>query len=165
MKIDINADLIVTLEGCDAYSVVERGVMRCYWTAKMAICCDGMPVNTYGDPCYQSQTAYYNGGKFVNADYVPYIVVPPQVRNGVEPVVMGCQGVIINLKNGRSTPAMVGDEGPSDKIGEASCEAARRVGLSGDPNNGGTSDHVILYIIWPGIAAHVDGKVWPLQPS
>ena len=159
------ANEIVTLEGCTAYWIERFGAFRCYWTAKMAICCDGSGGNPSDDPCYQPETAYWNNGNFVNPYEVPYIVVPPQVRYGVDPVVMGCQGVIINLENGLSTPAMVGDEGPDDKIGEASVEAAKRVGLSGDPNDGGTSEHTILYIIWPGVEAVVDGKTWALQPS
>ena len=131
----------------------------------MAVCCDGMPVNEYDDEHWQKGTAYWNNGNFIDADKVPYIVVPPLIVEAVDPVVLGCQGCIVNLKNGLSTPAGTFEVGPDEKLGEASCEAAERVGLSRNPNNGGTDEHIILYAIWPGIAAQVDGITYKLQPS
>jgi hypothetical protein len=165
MLAQLTRTLIGTLEGCPIYAVEKFGVLRVEWVAKLAVCCDGMADNTYNDPYYQRGTAYYNGGKYVDADVVPYIVVPPLIIEGVEPVVKGCQGCIVNLKNGLSTPAGVFEVGPDDKIGEASCEAAERVGLDRNPNHGGTDEKIILYAIWPGVAALVDGITYKLQPS
>jgi hypothetical protein len=156
---------IGSLENCPIYAVEKFGVLRVEWVAKLAVCNDGSGGNPEDDPCHQAQTAYYNGGKFLNPYEVPYIVVPPMIIEGVGPVVLGCQGVIVNLKNGQSTPAICGEIGPDDKLGEASCEAAGRLGLSSSPNNGGTDELVILYAIWPGIAAVVDGTSYKLQPS
>lgn len=156
---------IGSLEGCPIYAVEKFGVLRIEWVAKFAVCNDGSGGNPDNDPCHQSQTAYYNGGKFLNPYEVPYIVVPPLIIEGVEPVVLGCQGCIVNLKNGQSTPAICGEVGPDEKLGEASCEAAGRLGLSASPNSGGTDEHIILYAIWPGIAAVVDGTEYKLQPS
>jgi hypothetical protein len=156
---------IGTLEDCPIYAVSKFGVLRVEWVAKMAVCCDGMPVNEYEDPHWQKGTAYWNNGKFINADFVPYIVVPPLIIEGVDPVVLGCQGCIVNLKTGLSTPAGTFEVGPDDKIGEASCEAAERVGFSRSPNNGGTDEHIVLYAIWPGVAALVDSVQYKLQPS
>jgi hypothetical protein len=156
---------VTTLEGCGVYKSYDYGVCRVAWVAKMAICCDGSGGNPYDDPHYQSQTAYYNDGKYLNPYDVPYTVVPPKIVGCVEPVVMGCQGVIINLETGLSTQTITGDKGPADKIGEASCEAASRVGLDPNPNHGGTSEHIIAYMIWPGIAARIDGIQYQLQPS
>jgi hypothetical protein len=165
MMAQVTRQLIGTIEGCAIYAVEKFGVLRVEWVAKMAVCCDGMPENTYDDPHWQAGTAYWNGGKFVNADLVPYIVVPPMIIESVVPVVKGCQGVIVNLKNGLSTPAGMFEVGPDDKLGEASCEGAGRVGLSRSPINGGTDEHTILYAIWPGIAAIVDNIHYKLQPS
>ena len=153
------------IEGCPILRSYEFGNLIVLWTAKMAVDCDGMPVNIYRDPCYQRQTSLSYEGDPINADKVPYIVVPPLIRNGVKPIVMGCQGVIINMKHGLSTPAVVADQGPTDKLGEASCEAARRVGLDPDPNHGGTSEIIIRYMIWPGIPAYVDGLTYQLTPA
>lgn len=165
MLAQLTRTLIGTLEGCPIYAVEKFGVLRVEWVAKMAVCCDGMPDNTYDDEYYQRGTAYYNNGKYLDADVVSYLVVPPLIIEGVTPVVMGCQGCIVNLKSGLSTPAICGEIGPDDKIGEASCEASERVGFSRNPNNGGTDEHIVLYAIWPGTAAVVDGITYKLQPS
>lgn len=165
MLAQLTRTLIGTLEGCPIYAVEKFGVLRIEWVAKMAVCCDGSPTNPEADKHWQAQTAYYNSGKFLNPYEVPYIVVPPMIIEGVAPVVLGCQGVIVNLKNGLSTPAICGEVGPDDKLGEASCEAAGRLGLSASPNSGGTDEHIILYAIWPGMAATVDGVEYKLQKS
>lgn len=153
------------IEGCPILRSYEFGGLIVVWTAKMAVDCDGMPVNKYNDPYYQSQTSLTYGGKPINADKVPYIVVPPLIRKGVLPIVMGCQAAVINMARGFSTPAVVADQGPENKLGEASCECARRVGLDGNPNNGGTDEHIIHYMIWPGIPALVDGLNYQLQAA
>jgi hypothetical protein len=127
--------------------------------------CDGSGGNPDNDPYYQDDTSLHYKGKALNAYEVPFVVVPPLVIGCVLPIVLGCQGVCVNLKNGLSTPTVTGDIGPSAKIGEMSCECAARVGLSGNPNHGGTSENIICYCIWPGIAALVDGIVYDLQAS
>jgi hypothetical protein len=165
MLAQVSRQQIGTLENCPIYAVEKFGVLRVEWVAKMAVCCDGLPRNDYDDPCWQAQTAYYNGGKYLDPERVPYIVVPPMIIEGVDPSVLGCQGAIINLRNGLSTPAICGETGPDDKIGEAAMIAAERVGLSPDPNDGGTDEHIICYAIWPGIPAIVDGITYKLQSS
>lgn len=153
------------LEGCPILRSYEFDNLIVLWTAKMAVDCDGMPVNKYRDQYWQAQTSLTFEGKPINADKVPYIVVPPLIRNGVIPIVMGCQAAVINMMLGLSTPAVVADQGPSEKVGEASCECAERVGLDRNPNNGGTDEHIIRYMIWPGVAAIVDGIEYELQAA
>jgi hypothetical protein len=165
MMAQITRQQIGTLEGCPIYALEKYGAVRIEWVAKMAVCCDGSPTNPDEDPHWAKGTAYYNGGKYLDPYNVPYIVVPPLIIEAVDPVVMGCQGTIVNLKNGLSTPAITGEIGPDDKLGEASCEAAGRVGLSASPINGGTDEKIILYAIWVGVAAIVDGVTYKLQPS
>jgi Fungal chitosanase of glycosyl hydrolase group 75 len=165
MLAQVTRQLIGTLEGCPIYAVSKFGVLRIEFVAKLAVCCDGSPTNPDEDKHWQAQTAYYNNGKYLDPYNVPYIVVPPLIIEGVDPVVLGCQGCIVNLKNGLSTPGICGEVGPDDKLGEASCEAAGRLGLSSSPNNGGTDEHIILYAIWPGQSAFVDGIQYKLQPS
>jgi hypothetical protein len=165
MLAQVTRQLIGTLEGCPIYAVQKFGVLRVEWVAKMAVCNDGTEKNPEGDPCHQDETAYYNNGKFIDPYKVPYIVVPPLIIEGVDPVVLGCQGVIVNLKAGLSTPAGTFEVGPDDEIGEASVEAAERVGFSGSPIDGGTDELIVLYAIWPGISATVDGIKYKLQPS
>lgn len=157
---------IGTIEGCAIYhghDAEGREVIR--FKAKMAICCDGMPKNVYQDPYWQKGTAYYNNGKYLNADKVPYVVVPPLIVSAVDPVVLGSECDVHNSLNEMSSDAICGEIGPEDKLGEGSCELARRVGLNPNPNYGGTEDKVITYIIYVGIPAVVDGVAYKLQPS
>jgi hypothetical protein len=149
----------VDVKRCDMPS------LRLEWDANMAIDCDGSGGNPDGDPYFQPDTSLHHNGKALNAYEVPFIVVPPAVINCVGPVVLGCMAAVINLETGDSTPAVVGDVGPGDKIGEASCECADRVGLDGNPNHGGCDENCIRYMIWPGVPAEVDGVTYALQPS
>src|SRR5215475_5910879 len=52
------------------------------FVSDLDVCTDGTG-DDHGDDYHQDETAYYNGGKFLNADKDPYIVIPPQVRLGV----------------------------------------------------------------------------------
>lgn len=154
---------IGTIEGCPIkHGFDKKGREVVQFVAKMAICCDGMPKNVYGDPYWQSQTAYVGP---LNADKVPYVVIPPFVIQAVDPVVLGSECEVENLKNKMVTDAICGEVGPETKLGEASCECARRVGLNPNPNYGGTEGKTIKYTIFVGEAAVVDGKKYKLQPS
>jgi Fungal chitosanase of glycosyl hydrolase group 75 len=158
-------EYVDTLEGCKIYKSYDLNVCRIVYIAKMAVDCDGMPVNTYNDPYWQRETSLFYNGSPINADKVPYIVVPPKVRNCVAPIVMGCMSLALNITNGKVAQSVVADQGPQSKIGEASCECAERVGLDRNPNHGGTDDHIICYLLWPGIPATVDGITYNLQAA
>lgn len=136
-----------------------------YFTADADVDADGSGGNPHGDPWFQPDTTLHHGGKALNAEKVPFIVVPPVIRQKTKGIVMGCQAKITNKKNGKSCMAVVGDIGPRTKTGELSCEAARRVGLSGNPNTGGTDERIIIYELWPGQAAVVDGIDYDLMPA
>jgi hypothetical protein len=123
MLAQITRTCIGTLEGVQIFVVEKYGVLRIEYVSKMAVCNDGSGGNPGDDQHHQSQTAYYNGGKYLNPYEVPYIVVPPLIIEGVDPVVLGCQGVIVNLKNGQSTPAICGEVGP-DEAGRSGKAAA-----------------------------------------
>src|SRR4029453_10683258 len=73
----------------------------------LSICNDGSGPK-HGDSDYQPQTAYYNKGKYLNADKDRYIVIPPQIRSMVNPVVMGCQARCTNLVTAEWSAAVVG---------------------------------------------------------
>lgn len=116
------------------------------------------------DPCGQSETSLTHNGKPINGDQVPFIVVPPQVINMIVGVVLGCAGTM--EWNGKSIECVVADSGPSSKIGEASPAALRALGLPAPHNgNGGLDTQEILYRIWPGVAAVVEGITYTLQHS
>jgi N-acetylmuramoyl-L-alanine amidase len=127
------------------------------------ICNDGSGPS-HGDPSYQSQTAYYNDGEFLNADVDKYIVIPPQVRSMVPPTVMGCKGRLTNLKSGVWNDAVTGEIGPSDKTGEAAYCLAKIINPS-ITHNAGDKDLHYLYELWPGVPAIVDGKTYKLESA
>jgi hypothetical protein len=134
-----------------------------YFTSNLDICNDGSGP-AHGDPYHQSQTAYYNGGKFLNADKDKYVVVPPQIRKMVPGVVMGCQARVTNLETGVSHDGVVGDIGPEEKTGETAYCLAKIV----NPRityNTGDDKLIYLYELWPDEPAKVDGKTYKLEPA
>jgi len=88
---------------------------------------------------------------YVDAETVPYIVVPGLIVAKTKGVVRGCKARV--TFNGKSVDCVVADRGPSNKIGEMSIAAARAVGIPSSPRNGGTDEQEVLYELWPGIAA------------
>ena len=153
--------LITIADGVTIYTS-EKGDYVCF-TSDLDICNDGSGPS-YNDPSYQSQTAYYNGGKFLNADKDKYIVIPPQVREMVGPVVMGCQGRLTNFKTGKHHAAVTGEIGPDDITGEASYCLAKLVCPS-VTHNAGDEELNYFYELWPGKPAVVDGKKYKLEPA
>jgi hypothetical protein len=157
---------IGNIEGCDIYHGHDaKGREIVQYRAKMAVCCDGMKKNAYGDPCWQPKTAYQNGGKYLNPLKVRYVVVPPFIISCCDPVVLGSECDVQNVKNEMATDAICGEVGPDDKLGEGSCYLAQCVGLNPSPNHGGTDEHIIIYTIYVGEPAVVDGVKYKLQPS
>lgn len=105
-----------------------------------------------------STTWYRHPGKlsndpaaYVDAETVPYIVVPPLIIQATSGVVRGCKARV--TFGNKSVDCVVADKGPRNKIGELSIAAARAIGLPSSPRNGGTEKPEILYELWPGIAA------------
>jgi hypothetical protein len=96
---------------------------------------------------------------YVDAETVPYIVVPPLIRDRTVGVVRGCKARVTRGDN--TVDCVVADLGPRKKIGELSIAAARALGLNPSPRNGGTDEPELFYELWPGVVA--PGFV--LQPS
>lgn len=149
------------IEGCE---IVQRDDMSIVYFAKAAIDSDGSD-NRHHDPCWQASTSLKHKGHYIDAESIPYIVVPPLIIRGVKGIVMGSMARVRNTITGAQTMAVVADVGPTRKLGEMSCECARRIGLSGNPNKGGTDGRIIRYEIFPGTPAIVDGVTYALQPA
>ena len=105
-----------------------------------------------------SKTWYQHPGKagddpaaYVDAETVPYIVVPPVIVHKTVGIVRGCKARV--TRGNASVDCVVADSGPSNKIGELSIAAARAIGLDPSPRHGGTDRQELLYELWPGIAA------------
>ncbi len=101
----------------------------------------------HGDRTSQNQTTLRdNHGRSLNADQVPYFVLPPQVAHsiGAKPGDLGM------IKYGdKVIPAVFGDTGPRSKIGEMSTRAAQMLGINSNPNSGGVGGGV-EYMVFPG---------------
>lgn len=105
-----------------------------------------------------SKTWYKHPGKadddpaaYVDAETVPYIVVPPVIVNKTAGIVRGCKARV--TRGDKVVDCVVADLGPARKIGELSIAAARALGLNASPRHGGTEQQELLYELWPGIAA------------
>lgn len=136
-----------------------------FFVADCDIDCDGSGGNQDHDPYFQPDTTYHHQGKALNAYTVPFIVVPASIIKSVPGIVLGCRAQMTYLKTGLSTECIVGDIGPSFKLGEASPQAARRVGMPSSPINGGEDDYnAVLFELWPGSQTEIDGVRYKLQP-
>ncbi|MEW1722113.1 glycoside hydrolase family 75 protein [Streptomyces sp. NPDC093109] len=147
---DTPADIPV----CDANGAV-------FFKADMDIDCDGQITercNLDTDPYFQNSTAYTeSNGRTLNAESLPYIVVPMPseiwdhrasgIRGGSVAAVIHANKVVY---------AVVGDTGPPGIIGEASYATARALGIQADPYGGGVPSGV-TYIVFK------DSSVSPLE--
>jgi hypothetical protein len=88
---------------------------------------------------------------YVDAETVPYIVVPPMIVKRTVGVVRGCLSRV--SYKGRQVDCVVADLGPANKIGELSIAAARKLGIRSSPRHGGVEDAAVDYELWPGRAA------------
>jgi hypothetical protein len=80
----------------------------------------------------------------------PFIVVPGAFTHGGDPVKTGDYALVVF---GDSIyPAIVGDVGPNDKVGEASLRIAKQINALSTPYNRPVSDLKVTYIIFPGTA-------------
>lgn len=114
---------------------------------------DGSPY-WQNDPDGQAGTRWLYNGKPINGDLIPFIVVPPQIIQKTPEIVGGCVGTM--EYQDKIVSCVVGDSGPSSKIGEASPAALRALGLPALHNgNGGLDTQEILYRIWPGVSARL----------
>jgi hypothetical protein len=135
---------------------------RVHFMGDADIDCDGGS-NPKHDPCWQGDTTLHHDGNPIDAESVPFIVVPPIIISSVLGVVLGCLAQVTNTRNGKSVLAVVADVGPSKKLGEISPACAKAIGVDADPNVGGEESPVISYELWPGKAAEVNGVLYSLQ--
>jgi hypothetical protein len=156
---------IATIQGQDITLYTAPGIEVVELFGDLDIDCDGIGGNPFHDPYFQPDTRYHFEGEALYAEVVPYVVVPPVVLAKTAGRVLGCHCVVTNLRNGKSTPALVGDSGPTFKIGEGSPMLAERLGLDSNPNHGGTSDQIIHFLILVGRPAIVDGIHYTLQSA
>jgi hypothetical protein len=87
-------------------------------------------------------------GRFVDATQIPFFVLPPRLEKKGD-ARLGDYGMVINLDNGRSSPAIFADQGPPGKLGEGSVALAQALGVDTNARKGGTNEGIV-YIVFPG---------------
>lgn len=161
--------LLATIQGADIwlYRDDTTGAEIVEFIADMDIDCDGSGGNPLHDPYFQPATRLHYKGQPLHAETTPYVVVPPVVLSTTRGKVLGskCEVQNINAPSFGTVLAVVGDSGPRTKIGEGSPALAEALGLSGNPNHGGTSAHIIRYRIYVGVPAQVNGITFDLQSA
>jgi hypothetical protein len=80
----------------------------------------------------------------------PYIVIPGAFTHGKDATKTGDYGVVIYGDG--IYPAIVGDIGPNDKVGEASFRIAKQINPQATPYNRPVSDLKVTYLVFPGTA-------------
>jgi len=138
---------------------------RVWFIADFDVDVDGSGGNPQNDPYFQPDTTLHHDGKAINPYEVCGIVVPSWLPKSVGPIVLGCKARCTNLKTMESRYAVVHDLGPTKKDGEGTPKLAEAISINSNPNVGGEDSPIILYELWPGIPATVDGVTFELQPA
>lgn len=139
----------------------EEADGRCHMKADYDVDVDGSG-SSHGDPYFQPDTSLHHDGRALNSDAVNFIVLPPACIKGVKGVVLGCQARV--SWNGKHFDAVVGDVGPTKKVGEGSYRLAKLLGMNPSPISGGVDFAEVTYEWWPGKPALVDGVQYELHP-
>jgi Fungal chitosanase of glycosyl hydrolase group 75 len=80
----------------------------------------------------------------------PYIVIPGSFSRGRDAAKVGDYSLVVF--GDRVFPAIVGDIGPNDKVGEASLRIAKEINTVATPYNRPVSELKATYLIFPGTA-------------
>ncbi len=118
-----------------------------------------------------SMTSYYRAAfhdrtdrrRWVDAETVPYMVLPGSVRNACKGVVLGCRARMTRITDGLMLEGVYADSSGSN-IGECSVAAAKVYGEEWNANNG-DEERIYLYEFWPNVPANVNGEQYVLIPA
>lgn len=99
--------------------------------------------------------------RYLDAEAVPYIVVPLNFRRAVKGIVIGCRAVV-TYKGGDPVEAVSGDVGQA--WGEGSIKLCQLLGIPGNPKSGGVQSGVTIHV-FPGQAALIGGEQFQLQAA
>jgi hypothetical protein len=80
----------------------------------------------------------------------PYVVIPGAFAHAQNGAKVG--DYVLVLFGEAIYPAIVGDIGPNDKVGEASLRVAKEINPSANPYNRPVNDLKVTYLIFPGTA-------------
>ena len=87
---------------------------------------------------------------FLIADYDPFIVIPIDILASSEPYAPNVGDYAVVVHGGKIYPAIVGDGGPTFKVGEGSLRMAREINPKASPYSRPVSDLKVTYLVFPG---------------
>jgi len=120
-----------------------------YMRTHLRVDADGGP-EWSSDACGQAGTSLRDSkGRPLNAKAVNYFVLPLGDKWKHMGIKLGDMAWVRNAANGKIVPAIFGDQGPAGKLGEGSQGLCRALGLSDNPNHGGTDSKNIEFLIVP----------------
>ncbi len=104
----------------------------------------------------------YDRQRWVDAEIVPYIVLPGSIRKMARGVCLGCRARITRTTDGKFIDGVYADTS-GGTIGEVSVNAAKVFGSQWNANNG-DSREIYQYQFWPDEPALVNGEQFRLIP-
>ena len=87
---------------------------------------------------------------FLIAEYDPFIVIPTNILTSNDPFAPKVGDYAVVIHEGKIYPAIVGDGGPTFKVGEASLRMAREINSKSSPYSRPVSDLKVCYLVFPG---------------
>jgi hypothetical protein len=87
---------------------------------------------------------------FLIAEYDPFIVIPVNLLTSNDPFAPKVGDFAVVVYGDKVYPAIVGDGGPTFKVGEASLRMARELNSKSSPYSRPVSDLKVSYVVFPG---------------
>jgi hypothetical protein len=87
---------------------------------------------------------------FLIAEYDPFIVIPVNLLGSGDPFAPKVGDYAVVAHGGKLYPSIVGDGGPTFKVGEASLRMARELNPKASPYSRPVSDLKVSYLVFPG---------------
>lgn len=87
---------------------------------------------------------------FLIAEYDPFIVIPVNLLTANDPFAPKVGDYAVVAHGGKLYPCIVGDGGPTFKVGEASLRMAREINPKSSPYSRPESDLKVTYLVFPG---------------
>lgn len=141
------------------HEFTAHAIRAIFYESMFAIDADGSSGDAPDDPDGQTDTSMHFAGEALNSRKYPFIVLPlahddppgqMMLSLGLK---LGDLGVIV-YKNGQVLPAIYGDRGPDDQLGEGSMLLAKNMGMSNSPTSGGINHKEVppgvVHIVFPG---------------
>ncbi|MDP3851425.1 MAG: glycoside hydrolase family 75 protein [Luteolibacter sp.] len=87
---------------------------------------------------------------FLIAEYDPFIVIPVNLLTSSDPFAPKVGDYAVVVHGGKVYPSIVGDGGPTFKVGEASLRMARELNPKASPYSRPVSDLKVTYLVFTG---------------